>query len=65
MKPHCGNDFAKFPKLIGQHKAYLQEQLLAFKKHQRHNDPYHMMQDISQRMSSKDIKEIAEFLGNE
>jgi cytochrome c553 len=60
-----GNDFAKFPKLVGQHQNYLQEQLLAFKKHQRQNDPYHMMQDISQRLSNKDIQEITEFLDND
>jgi cytochrome c553 len=57
-----GNDFAKFPKLVGQNKAYLIEQLQAFKTHQRQNDPYHMMQDISQRMTQKDMEDISEFL---
>ena len=50
-----GNDFAKFPKLAGQNQTYLIEQLKAFKKHQRQNDAYHIMQDISSRMSKKDM----------
>ena len=60
-----GNDDAKFPKLIGQNKQYLKQQLFAFKKHLRENDPYHMMQDISQRMSKKDIHEMINCLGGE
>ncbi|HBB52964.1 MAG TPA: cytochrome c4 [Legionellales bacterium] len=60
-----GNDFAKFPKLLGQNQAYLLEQLQAFKNHQRQNDPYHMMQDISQRMTQKDMEDISEFLASD
>lgn len=50
-----GNNFAKFPRLTGQNQTYLIAQLEAFKKHQRQNDAYHMMQDISSRMSKKDM----------
>ncbi len=54
-----GNDSAKFPKLAGQNQAYIIEQLEVFKKHQRQNDANHMMQDISSRMSKKDILEYS------
>jgi cytochrome c553 len=57
-----GNDFAKFPKLAGQNAPYLLAELQAFKKHERQNDSYHMMQDISQRMSKEDMKNISEYL---
>ena len=57
-----GNDFAKFPKLAGQNAEYLLSQLQAFKKHQRQNDSFHMMQDISQRMTLKDMQDISDYL---
>lgn len=54
-----GNDYAKFPRLVGQNSEYIILQLDAFKNHQRQNDPYHMMQDISTRMSKKAILEYS------
>jgi cytochrome c553 len=47
-----------FPKLAGQHAAYLQTQLHAFKKHERNGGP---MNAIVQSLSDEDIKAISAF----
>jgi cytochrome c553 len=57
-----GNDAAKYPALAQQNALYIQQQLLAFKTHARQNDPHHIMQDISERLSSEDIVALSQYL---
>jgi cytochrome c553 len=57
-----GNDSAAFPKLAGQKKAYLLQQLQAFKQQTRHNDINQIMQDIAKRMSNKDMLAVSRYL---
>lgn len=59
-----GNGPAKYPKLSHQNQKYLEDQLRAFKTQQRQNDPQHIMQDISSRLSETDIKDIAHYLSH-
>ncbi len=57
-----GNDPAKYPSLAGQNPDYTIQQLFAFKKHLRQNDPKQIMQDISQRLNKQDIQLLAEYI---
>ena len=57
-----GNPQAGFPVLSGQHADYTVQQLLAFKKGIRKNDLNHIMQDISSRMSRKDMQAVAQYI---
>jgi cytochrome c553 len=57
-----GNDPAKYPSLAGQNPDYTIQQLYAFKKQLRQNDPKQIMQNISQRLSKKDIQLLAEYI---
>lgn len=57
-----GNDAAKYPAIAQQNKLYLIQQLQAFKQHTRQNDPHHIMQDISERLSDEDIEALAQYL---
>lgn len=57
-----GNAQAGFPVLAGQHAAYTVVQLNAFKEKKRKNDLNHIMQDISSRMSPKDMEAVAYYI---
>jgi cytochrome c553 len=57
-----GNDEARFPMLAGQQAAYTIQQLHAFKDKTRSNDLNHIMQDISARMSHKDMEAVAYYM---
>lgn len=57
-----GNAQAGFPLLSGQHAEYTVKQLQAFKKGERHNDYNDIMQDISQRMSAQDMRDVANYI---
>lgn len=57
-----GNAPAGFPVLSGQHADYTLSQLIAFKNGQRKNDFHHIMQDISSRMSQRDMKAVAYYI---
>jgi cytochrome c553 len=57
-----GNDPAKYPSLARQNPDYTIQQLYAFKKHLRQNDPKQIMQDISQRLDKQDIQLLAEYI---
>ncbi|GAB2892660.1 c-type cytochrome [Paralcaligenes sp. KSB-10] len=49
----------EFPRLSGQHPAYIEEQLKLFRSGDRANGP--MMHDIADRMSDADIAAVADY----
>ena len=57
-----GNAEAGFPLLTGQHAPYTILQLEAFKNKTRKNDLNGIMQDISARMDSDDMKAVAYYI---
>ena len=57
-----GNEPAGFPALRGQHPEYIMAELNNFRSLSRRNDPNHMMQDISKRMSDEEIKAVAHYV---
>src|SRR5690554_4203035 len=50
---------AAFPRLSGQHPAYIAEQLKLFRSNDRANSP--IMHDIADRMSDSDIAAVADY----
>jgi cytochrome c553 len=57
-----GNASAGFPALSGQHAAYVEKQLMAFRNGARANDPNGMMRDIAAKLSDTDIKAVADYV---
>lgn len=57
-----GNGQAGFPKIGGQHAAYTEKQLKAFRVGDRNNDPQQMMQDIAAKLSDAEIKAVASYI---
>ncbi len=57
-----GNPPAKFPKIGGQHAAYVEAQLKAFRDGSRSNDPNKMMRDIAGRMTDAEIASVAQYV---
>lgn len=57
--PGGGTDIVAYPRLGGQHAAYVVEQLNAYKSGQRENA---IMADIAKRMSDEDMKAVANFI---
>lgn len=57
-----GNPAAKFPKIGGQHAAYVEAQLKAFRDGSRSNDPNKMMRDIAGRMTDAEIASVAQYV---
>ena len=57
-----GNDSARFPKLAGQHQAYLVQQLQAFKDGSRTSDMGQVMHDIADRLSEQDMIAVSSYL---
>jgi cytochrome c553 len=53
---------AGFPALGGQHAAYVEKQLMAFRNGARANDPNGMMRDIAAKLSDTDIKAVADYV---
>ncbi|MDA8361236.1 MAG: c-type cytochrome [Gammaproteobacteria bacterium] len=51
-----------FPRLAGQHQAYVVSQLQYFKAKQRTNDPLQIMQTVAGKLSAKDMQELAAFI---
>lgn len=47
-----------FPALAGQYAAYIELQLLEWKRGRRGNDPEGMMESIAQRMNDEDIRAV-------
>ena len=58
----AGSAPAKFPKIGGQHAAYLAKALKDFKSESRTNDHQGMMRDIAGRMSNKEIEAVASYV---
>ncbi|TEW53875.1 cytochrome c4 [Psychromonas sp. RZ22] len=57
-----GLELAHFPKLSGQHPAYLKAQLEKFRTNARHNDPNGMMVDVSGKLSDADIELLSKYI---
>jgi cytochrome c553 len=57
-----GNASAGFPALSGQHAAYVEKQLMAFRNGARDNDPNGMMRDIAAKLSDTEIKAVADYV---
>ena len=57
-----GLALANFPKISGQHPAYIKSQLEQFRISARHNDPNGMMSDVSSRLSDKDIEILSKYI---
>jgi len=58
----AGSAPAKFPRIGGQHAAYLSKALKDFKSEARSNDHQAMMRDIAGRMSNKEIEALASYI---
>lgn len=54
-----------FPAIAGQHFGYIRDQLLAWQKGTRENDPQRLMASIAERMSSNDINAVAAWLSTQ
>ena len=52
----------RFPRLAGQHREYLLEQMEKFRKDVRNNDSAHVMRALAKRMTDFEIKSVVEFL---
>ena len=57
-----GLALANFPKISGQHPAYIKSQLEKFRVSERHNDPNGMMSDVSSRLSDNDIELLSKYI---
>ncbi|TVO72512.1 c-type cytochrome [Sedimenticola selenatireducens] len=57
-----GNPGAKFPRISGQHAAYLEKTLKDFRSGDRANDNAKMMQNVVNRMTDKEIAAVAQYL---
>ncbi len=51
-----------FPRLAGQHQAYIIAQLQAFKSGQRANDPHAIMRTIAAKLSQADMTALAAYI---
>ena len=54
-----GNEPAGYPRLSGQHAAYIEKQLKNFRDGKRTNDAAKTMRSIAERMSDAEIKAVA------
>jgi len=57
-----GNPAANFPKISGQHAAYLEKALKDFRAGDRANDAGKMMRGVAAKMSDKEIAAVAQFV---
>ena len=57
-----GLELANFPKISGQHPAYIKLQLEKFRNGTRHNDPSGMMGDVSGKLSDSDIELLSQYI---
>ncbi len=55
-----GKGNARFPRLAGQHQAYVLKQLAEYKSGRRATDP--LMTTVGKRLSSDEVKALAEFI---
>jgi cytochrome c553 len=57
-----GSGTDKYPRIAGQHSAYLVQQLLSFKSGERANDSKAVMRAVAKRMNEKEIRAVAEYV---
>jgi cytochrome c553 len=57
-----GNPAADFPRISGQHAAYVEKTLKDFRAGDRANDPAKMMRGVAAKMSDKEIAAVAQFI---
>lgn len=57
-----GNSTAMFPRLGGQHAAYIVKQLQKFQQGERQNDPSEIMRDISRKISMDEMVAVANYI---
>ncbi|PCI19151.1 MAG: cytochrome c4 [Piscirickettsiaceae bacterium] len=58
----AGSAPARFPRIGGQHAAYLTKALKDFKSESRNNDHQAMMRDIAGRMSNQEIEAVSSYI---
>ena len=58
----AGNPSAKFPKVSGQHAAYLEKAMKDFRSGARANDMNKMMQLVAEKMSDAEIAAVASYI---
>lgn len=56
-----GNALAGFPRLSGQHAAYIEAQMQKFQSGARNNDAEAVMRDIAKRMTAAEIKAVSNY----
>ncbi len=54
-----------FPALAGQHPAYISQQITAWKKGTRKNDPQNLMGAIAERLNDRDIEAVSAWLARQ
>jgi cytochrome c553 len=57
-----GNPLARFPRLSGQHAAYVAKSLQDYRSGTRDNDPNGMMRGIAERLTDREIKALSEYV---
>lgn len=57
-----GNPTANFPRISGQHAAYIEKTLKDFRAGVRANDPQKMMQGVVSRMTDAEIAAVAQYV---
>lgn len=57
-----GSGTEKFPRIAGQHTAYVVQQLLNFKSGERANDSRALMRAVAKRMNENEIRAVAEYV---
>lgn len=63
--PHGVGVGAHFPPLAGQSASYIADQLRAWKKGTRRNDPLGLMQHVVSALSAKDIQAVSEWFASQ
>lgn len=57
-----GSGTEKYPRIAGQHSAYVVQQLTNFKSGERANDVKAVMRAVAKRMNDKEIRAVAEYV---
>jgi cytochrome c553 len=57
-----GNPGANFPRISGQHAAYVEKALKDFRDGNRTNDPQKMMQGVAHNMTDEEIAAVAQYV---
>ncbi|PLY17263.1 MAG: cytochrome c4 [Sedimenticola sp.] len=57
-----GNPAANFPRISGQHAAYLEKALKDFRSGERNNDTAKMMQGVAAQMTDAEIAAVAQYV---